>query len=121
MYIAMKLVEGHDLSYAIDKERKTDQASEDLTYYADSVVAWLGTVGRALDFARSQGLIHRDVDPANILVEPVPMVGLQFLLGEFGLAKSIRLKKITKTGAVMGTIASMAPEQLHERQRRWSS
>jgi serine/threonine protein kinase len=66
-------------------------------------------VGTALDYAHSQGVIHRDVKPENIMM----MGGEHVCLADFGLAKltGTTLTSLTSTGSVMGTPAYMSPEQ----------
>ena len=74
-------------------------------------------VGRALDAAvRSRGLIHRDVKPANILLaNNNDGVSGHVYLCDFGLAKQVGSSSgLTGTGAVIGTIDYMAPEQIRE-------
>ena len=74
-------------------------------------------VGRALDAAvRSRGLIHRDVKPANILLaNNTDGASGHVYLCDFGLAKQVGSSSgLTGTGAVIGTIDYMAPEQIRE-------
>ena len=61
----------------------------------------------ALDFAHKRGMIHRDVKPANIMLN---LQG-QAILMDFGIAKIIGGKQHTATGAVVGTAMYMSPEQ----------
>ena len=73
----------------------------------DAALAILTQIAAALDYAHSQGIVHRDVKPTNILVKPDGVVKLT----DFGIAH-ITSQVVTHTGATMGTPAYMAPEQI---------
>jgi serine/threonine-protein kinase len=65
-------------------------------------------VGRGLAFAHSNGLIHRDVKPQNVLMNGDD----QAKVTDFGIARSIDVDvSVTQTGTVLGTSAYIAPEQ----------
>ena len=62
----------------------------------------------ALSYAHSEGVIHRDIKPANILVSNQN----QIKVTDFGIAKIVGQKGLTKTGVKMGTLYYMSPEQI---------
>jgi hypothetical protein len=66
---------------------------------------WVATLAEALDHVHRQGLIHRDVKPRNIMVDPAGRVYLM----DFGLAKRAASQKGAEP--IVGTPAYMAPEQ----------
>jgi tRNA A-37 threonylcarbamoyl transferase component Bud32 len=71
----------------------------------DEAIAILRQVARALDAAHSEGRLHRDVKPANVLLEPDGHVWL----ADFGVARSVGTTT-TVPGQMVGTAAYMAPE-----------
>ncbi len=64
------------------------------------------SVAQALSYAHEQGVVHRDVKPANIILAPKCAKVL-----DFGIAKSAQQASLTRTGAGIGTPWYMAPEQ----------
>ena len=72
----------------------------------DDAMKILSSVASALDAAHAAGIVHRDVKPANVLLDPGPEV----YLGDFGLARDPEGEALTAPGQVLGTIDYMAPE-----------
>jgi serine/threonine protein kinase len=62
----------------------------------------------ALHYAHKQGILHRDVKPANLILDPSDRVWIT----DFGLAKLVELNGLTATGDILGTLQYLAPECL---------
>jgi hypothetical protein len=102
LYIAMRFVEGTDLRSLLDADGPVEPSR------AATIV---DRVGRALDAAHAQGLVHRDVKPANILLADAAGRDHVYLT-DFGLSRHVHATSgPTRTGAFMGTIDYVAPEQ----------
>ncbi|HEU5200264.1 MAG TPA: protein kinase, partial [Ktedonobacterales bacterium] len=61
----------------------------------------------AVQYAHEQGIVHRDIKPQNVLIQR----GKHLLLADFGIARDASDTKLTMTGAGVGTVEYMAPEQ----------
>ncbi len=72
----------------------------------------MADVAEALHAAHRLDLVHRDVKPANIMVEVTPGGGWRPFVVDFGIAREIDTRDVTRTGAILGTPAFAAPEQL---------
>jgi predicted Ser/Thr protein kinase len=101
-YLAMEYIDGTDL-----EQRLRRGALEP----ADALRV-LDEVASALDAAHHDGLVHRDVKPANILLDE----GERAYLSDFGLTRPASGTRMTSTGVRMGTVDYMAPEQIEDRE-----
>jgi eukaryotic-like serine/threonine-protein kinase len=70
-------------------------------------LGWLGEAAEALDAAHRRGIVHRDVKPANLMLD----AGGSVHVTDFGIASAAGLDTITLPGTVLGTAGYMAPEQ----------
>jgi eukaryotic-like serine/threonine-protein kinase len=71
------------------------------------VFTWLEQAGRALDAAHARGVVHRDVKPANLLLDRQRNVHV----ADFGIASAAGMDSLTMTGTVLGTAGYLSPEQ----------
>ena len=97
-FITMDFVEGRDLARIIHQRGKLPRAE---------VCEIVRQICSGLDAAHNEGVVHRDLKPQNIMVDAQ---GRVFLM-DFGLARSMELVGMTRTGALIGTPTYMSPEQ----------
>jgi eukaryotic-like serine/threonine-protein kinase len=98
-YLVMQFVPGHSLQTRVDEHGPL--AVKEVLRIARQAASGLAA-------AHAQGVVHRDVKPANILMEEsVDRV----LLSDFGLARTVDDATLTRTGTLTGTPHYMSPEQ----------
>jgi serine/threonine protein kinase len=105
LFIIMRRVNGRDLGAVLEEHGPLPP---------QVVVDILQPVAAVLDAAHNQGLIHRDVKPANILIEESDDLerGGRVYLTDFGLAKRLDATRLTKeSNMFLGTMPYAAPEQ----------
>ena len=104
LYIAMRYVGGDDLRVIVDRDGALTPRR---------AAGFVSAVASALDTAHDAGLIHRDVKPANMLVDVGPGRPEHVYLSDFGLARSLlSAGDLTGAGQFLGTPDYAAPEQI---------
>lgn len=98
-YYVMEYIDGQDLASLM-----TTHASEGELLPPDEVIRISRAIADALDYAHSQGVIHRDVKPSNVMLSKDGRV----ILGDFGLALDMQEGS---SGEVFGTPSYISPEQ----------
>jgi CHASE2 domain-containing sensor protein/tRNA A-37 threonylcarbamoyl transferase component Bud32 len=97
-YIAMELLDGHDLTKYCHKENLLP---------LPEVIRIVSCVATALNYAHASGVVHRDIKPANIMV----LNNREVKVTDFGISRVMDASK-TQTGIVLGTPSYMSPEQI---------
>jgi serine/threonine protein kinase len=97
-WYAMKFLEGESLEHLLRTRGR-------LTL--PETLGILGQVAEALDYAHAHQVVHRDMKPANVMLDHRQRV----IVTDFGIAKALSEGKLTTTGSVIGTPNFMAPEQ----------
>src|SRR5215469_4616323 len=97
-FITMDFVEGRDLKTILRDNGKFNH---------NDAVQIITQLCRALDAAHSEGVIHRDLKPQNIMLDAKNRVTVM----DFGIARSLEMTGMTQTGSLVGTPEYMSPEQ----------
>ncbi|RNI20641.1 protein kinase domain-containing protein [Flexivirga caeni] len=96
-FLVMELIEGEPLSQVIAQRAPLPEAD---------AVHLLVQAANALHAAHAKGIVHRDVKPANIVVDDESVAKLT----DFGIARALDASSMTRAGEVMGTPQYLAPE-----------
>ncbi|MFI5252339.1 MAG: protein kinase [Bacteroidota bacterium] len=96
-FIEMEFVDGVTLRHKLPIQKQADAINYSIQ------------IGDALQEAHSKGIVHRDIKAENIMVNSKNQIKVM----DFGLAKLKGSLKLTKTSSTVGTLAYMAPEQIH--------
>ena len=97
-YIVMEYLPGGSLA---------DRLAAEGAQQPGRALAWLRQTAAALDAAHAAGIVHRDVKPANLLLDDAGNVRV----ADFGIASAVGLDSFTAAGTVLGTAGYLAPEQ----------
>jgi serine/threonine-protein kinase len=97
-YIVFEYVEGETLKQRIDRLGRLP---------VDEATAYAIEIGRGLAAAHARRMVHRDVKPQNVLIDPEGRAKVT----DFGIARTLESDGLTKTGRVLGTTDYVSPEQ----------
>jgi serine/threonine protein kinase len=107
LWLSMDFVDGHDAGHLLIERYGGGMPIE-------LVVEIVAATASGLDYAHNQGLLHRDVKPANIMLTHLDeKTERRILLTDFGIARMVDdISGLTATNFTVGTVAYTAPEQL---------
>jgi len=97
-FITMEFVEGQDLRSRVQERGK---------FTPEEAVDLILQTARALEAAHAEGVVHRDLKPQNIMIDPQERA----VVMDFGIARSMDAPGMTQTGVMLGTPDYMSPEQ----------
>lgn len=97
-FFAMEYLKGETLTQKIEREGPLS---------LKEAVRITMMVADALNYSHSEGIVHRDIKPGNIMIDPHGHVKVT----DFGLARAIESSRLTMTGTIIGTPEYMSPEQ----------
>ena len=97
-FIVMELMQGGSVADVLRREDRIEHKR---------ALRWLREAASGLDAAHAAGVVHRDVKPANLLLDDRDRLAI----GDFGIARLAWEEQVTQTGQVLGTAAYLAPEQ----------
>jgi eukaryotic-like serine/threonine-protein kinase len=97
-FIVMELMRGGSLADLLRRGERIEH---------QRALRWLREAASGLDAAHAAGIVHRDVKPANLLLDERDRLAI----ADFGIARLAWEEQVTQTGQVLGTAAYIAPEQ----------
>ena len=98
LVMVMEFVDGDTFSDLLD--HRAVPLKHALNYFDQALAA--------LSYAHGKGIVHRDIKPSNIMLTPEGLVKLM----DFGIARCQTDRSLTQTGATIGTVSYMSPEQI---------
>ncbi len=113
-FFAMELVGGRSLAQILTARRRGDHAGLPVTpdAWQRFVLDIAARVADALAYAHGRGILHRDVKPANVMIDDDGTPRLT----DFGLAQDLWQEGLTMSGEIFGSPKYMSPEQAFQRQ-----
>ncbi len=113
-YIAMELVHGHDLETELELRRGKELGgvvaflpTSSTDEYQRSCAQIIAVIADGLEQAHKQRIVHRDVKPRNVLLQPDGAAKLV----DFGMARDDNVSRMTRSNVLAGTLCYMSPEQ----------